>query len=165
MDIFTLDVMTEMLDSPLYFLSYVNRRAGYYDKLLASHELVILSYHLKRNLWLKKEYNFILLEDDFLVDLDVAMSVRRDKIPGERTPDGILTRLAKSVLGRILKEIEARPDPGTLDFGFMLLTLSEDGVVEQSNRKDRKKGTSGWTEPRSYRANGQGYGGSYGALQ
>lgn len=132
MDIFTLDVMTEMLDSPLYFLSYVDRRAGYYDKLLASHELVILSYHLKRNLWLKKEYNFILLEDDFLVDLDVAMSVRRDNIPGERTPDGILTRLAKSVLGRILKEIEARPDPGTLDFGFMLLTLSEDGVVEIS---------------------------------
>src|SRR6266496_4255554 len=80
MDIFTLDVMTEMLDSPLYFLSYVNRRAGYYHKLLASHELVILSYHLKRNLWLKKEYNFILLEDDFLVDLDVAMSVRRDNI-------------------------------------------------------------------------------------
>jgi len=27
MDIFTLDVMTEMLDSPLYFLSYIERRA------------------------------------------------------------------------------------------------------------------------------------------
>jgi hypothetical protein len=81
MDIFTLDVMTEMLDSPLYFLSYVNRRVGYSDKLMASHEMVILSQHLKRNLWIEKKYKMVLLEDDIGADLDVAMSVRRDQCP------------------------------------------------------------------------------------
>jgi hypothetical protein len=149
MDIFTLDVMTEMLDSPLYFLSYVNRRAGYYDKLMASHEMVILSQHLKRNLWIEKKYKMVLLEDDIGADLDVAMSVRRDNVPGQRTPDGILTRIANTVIGRILKEIEARPDPGTVDFGFMLLTLGEDGVIEISKAIE--------TIARKARADGQNH--------
>ena len=35
-DIFTLDAMTEMLDSPLRFLDYVNRRTKYGDRLSAS---------------------------------------------------------------------------------------------------------------------------------
>lgn len=39
MDVFTIDAMTEMLQSPLHFLSYVNRRANYADQLLASQEL------------------------------------------------------------------------------------------------------------------------------
>jgi len=148
MDIFTLEVMTEMLDSPLYFLSYVNRRVGYSDKLMASHEMVILSQHLKRNLWIEKKYQMVLLEDDIGADLDVAMSVRRDNVPGQPTPDGILTRIANTVIGRILKEIEARPDPGTVDFGFMLLTLGEYGVIEISKaietiaRKARADGQS-----------------------
>jgi hypothetical protein len=149
MDIFTLDVMTEMLDSPLYFLSYVNRRVGYSDKLMASHEMVILSQHLKRNLWIEKKYKMVLLEDDIGADLDVAMSVRRDNVPGQRTPDGILTRIANTVIGRILKEIEARPDPGTVDFGFMLLTLGENGVIEISKAIE--------TIARKARADGQNH--------
>ena len=43
MDVFALDAMTEMLNSPLHLLSYIDRRTGYTDKLMASHELTILS--------------------------------------------------------------------------------------------------------------------------
>ena len=129
MDIFTLDVMTEMLDSPLYFLSYLNRRAVYFDKVMASHELVVLSQHLKRNLWVEEQYNFVLFEDDIVADLDVAMSVRRDGVPGKRTPDGIMTRIANTAVGRLLKQIEAQPVPPMIDLGFVLLTLSENAVV------------------------------------
>ena len=146
MDIFTLDVMTEMLDSPLYFLSYVNRRAVYSEKVMASHELVILSQHLKRNLWVEKQYNFVLFEDDIGADLDVAMLVRRDNVPGKRTPDGILTRIANTSVGKLLKQIEAQPVPPMIDLGFVLLTLSEDAVVgisdalETTARKARRDG-------------------------
>lgn len=129
MDIFALDTMTEMLASPLQTLSYVDRRTKYSDRLMASHELVILAYHLKKNLWLDQKYNLVILEDDISADLDVAMAVRRDNIPGKRTPDGILTRVAETALGRLAREIEARPEPGVIDFGFMLLTLSEDAVL------------------------------------
>ena len=136
LDVFTLDAMTEMLRSPMQLLSYVDRRTKYYGKLMASHELTILSYHLKRNLWLSEEYDMITLEDDISSDLDLAMLVRREGIPGESTPDGILTRLGSTTLGRFVTEIETRPDPATIDLGYMLLTLSEKTVIEVSNAID-----------------------------
>ena len=132
MDVFALDAMTEMLSSPLHFLSYVDRRTRYTDKLTASHELTILSYHLKQNLWVDGEHDMIVLDDDISADLDVAMLVRREGIPGRGTPEGILTRFSATALGRIVKAIEARPDPATIDLGFTLLTLGEDTVIEVS---------------------------------
>lgn len=136
LDVFTLDAMTEMLDSPLRLLSYVDRRTKYSDKLMASHELTILSYHLKQNLWFNEEHDMVMLEDDISTDLDLAMLVRRDDIQGKRTPDGILTRFSSTSLGHIIEQIEARPDPGTIDLGFMLLTLGEDTVISINNGID-----------------------------
>jgi hypothetical protein len=132
MDVFTIDVMTEMLQSPLRLLSYAHRRVNYSDLLHASHELTILSFHLRSNLWFDNKHDMVMLADDFSADLDVAMAARRDNVPGERTPDGVLTRFRNTCLGRFVQEIEARPDPSTIDFGFMLLTLSEDTVVNVS---------------------------------
>jgi hypothetical protein len=132
MDVFALDAMTEMLNSPLHFLSYVDRRTGYTDKLMASHELTILSYHLKQNLGVDDAHTMVMLDDDISADLDLAMLVRREGIPGKGTPEGILTRFSSTALGRMVKAIEARPDPATIDLGFTLLTLGEDTVLEVS---------------------------------
>jgi hypothetical protein len=137
MDVFALDAMTEMLGSPLQLLSYIDRRTGYSEKLVASHELTILSYHLKRNLWLNDEYDMFMLEDDISADLDLAMLVRRESIPGKGTPDGILTRFSATALGRITKAIEASPEPATIDLGFTLLTLNEDTVIAASEAIDQ----------------------------
>lgn len=137
LDIFTLDTMAEMLESPLYFLSYVDRRASYQEKVLAAHELTILSYHLKQNLWFDKKLDLIQLGDDVTADLDVAMMVRREGALGKRTPDGILTRLKSTRVGEIIKAIESRPDPGTINLGFTLLYLTEEAVVNLSNAIDR----------------------------
>jgi hypothetical protein len=136
MDVFALDAITEFLSSPLHLLSYIDRRTGYTEKLMASHELTILSYHLKRNLWLNDEHDLVLLEDDISTDLDLAMLVRRDGVCGKGTPDGILTRTAATNLGRIITAIEASPEPATIDLGFILLTLAEDTVVAISDAID-----------------------------
>ena len=136
-DVFTIDAMTEMLQSPLHFLSYVNRRANYADQLLASLELTILGYHLKQNLWINPEVDLMHLGDDFSAGLDIAMAVRRTGVSGAATPDGILTRFDGTTLGRVVKEIEARPEPATIDLGFLLLTLSEDTVNDTSRAIDR----------------------------
>ena len=132
MDVFALDAMTEMLSSSLHFLSYLDRRTGYTDKLMASHELTILSYHLKQNLWVDDKHDMVILDDDISADLDLAMLVRREGIPGKSTPEGILTRFRATALGRMVKAIEARPDPATIDLGFTLLTLGEDTVLDVS---------------------------------
>lgn len=128
MDVFFLDVVTEMLKSPLHFLSYVNRRTLYDDKVLSTHELTILSYHLKQNLWMDGEYTMMQLGDDICADLDLAMLTRRDGIPGNPTPDGILTSYIGTHFDQIIKDIELLDHPATVDFGFMLLTLSGDTI-------------------------------------
>lgn len=137
MDVFAIDAMTEMLQSPIQFLSYVNRRANYAEQLLASQELTILGYHLTKNLWVEPEIGLMHLEDDFSARLDIAMAVRRDGLQGAATPDGVLTRFGKTTVGRVVKEIEARPDPATIDLGFLLLAMSEQAVTEMSRAVDR----------------------------
>mgnify|MGYP001389236581 CR=1 FL=1 len=137
MDVFTVDAMTEMLQSPLQFLSYVNRRANYAEQLMASQELTILGYHLTKNLWVQPDINLMHLCDDFSAGLDIAMAVRRAGVQGAATPDGVLTRFGKTTVGRVVKEIEARPDPATIDLGFLLLAMSEQAVTEMSRAVDK----------------------------
>jgi len=137
MDVFALDAITEMLSSPLQLLSYIDRRTGYAEKLMASHELTILSYHLKHNLWLNDGHDMLMLDDDFSADLDLAMLVRREGIPGKGTPDGILTRFSATALGRMIKAIEASPEPATIDLGFTLLALCGDAVIASSKAIDQ----------------------------
>lgn len=128
MDVFFLDVITEILQSPLQFLSYINRRVLYGDKILATHELAIFSYHLKRNLWLYEDYSMMNIADDICADLDLAMFTRRDGLPGVRTPQGILTNYRGSEFDQMVREIEFLEHPATIDLGFMLLTLSGDTI-------------------------------------
>jgi hypothetical protein len=91
------------------------------------------SFHLKKNLWIESDIDILMLEDDISVDLDVAMAVRRDGVNGKRTPDGILTHLDSTPLGNIISAIEARPDPGVIDFGFLLLAMSEKATADANN--------------------------------
>jgi hypothetical protein len=137
MDVFAVDAMTEMLQSPLQFLSYVNRRANYAEQLMASQELTILGYHLTKNLWVQPDVDMMQLCDDFSAGLDIAMAVRRAGLQGAATPDGVLTRFEKTTVGRVVKEIEARPDPATIDLGFLLLAMSEQAVTEMSRAVDK----------------------------
>lgn len=132
MDVFLLDVMTEILQSPLHFLNYVNRRTLYGEKIFSAHELTVLSYHLKYNLWFEDEYSMIQLEDDICVDLDLAMLTRRENVPGSDTPEGILTRYKDTEFDRILKGIEKLEHSSVIDLGFMLLALSSD-TIERLN--------------------------------
>ncbi|MDP8989226.1 MAG: SEC-C metal-binding domain-containing protein [Acidobacteriota bacterium] len=66
----------------------------------------MLAYHLRSNLWISNELDFVMIGDDVAVDLDIAMAARRTGIPGTRTPKGILTRLQSTVIAQILSEIE-----------------------------------------------------------
>jgi hypothetical protein len=127
-DVFALDVIAEMLDSPLRLLSYVNRRTGYADRVLAAHELTTLGYHLKSNLWLDADDSMLVLSDYLSTDLMIAMAARRDGVAGQKTPDGILTRFNGTPVGAIIGQIEDVAEPAAIDLGFLLLTLGEDAV-------------------------------------
>jgi hypothetical protein len=135
-DIFAIDAMTEMLESPLWLTSYIHRRSGYSGKLRVPDELTALSYHLKSNLWLDDNYDLVSLSDDISCDLDAAMTVRREGLPGQRTPVGILTKFAGATIERVLQQIEAHPDSDSVEFAFRVLTCDEETIRKLSEGID-----------------------------
>ena len=145
-DIFALDVITEMLDSPLRMLSYLNLRARFGEKLMANHELTVLAYHLNGNIWVDDNINLIALDDDISVGLDVAIMVRREGVDGEKTPDGILTRFKGTHFERIITEIEHNPDCAAIDLGLLLLEMGENTIWQMNGYIDQiliKTGSDG----------------------
>lgn len=132
-DVFAIDAITEMLRSPLRFLSYLDFRARFGNKLMATHEHMLLSYHLKNNLWVEDNVDMLQIADDISVDLDIAMAVRRDGVPGRPTPDGILTRLEGTPFSKIIREIEDKADAVAIDLGLMFLELGENTLQEINN--------------------------------
>lgn len=122
-DVFFIDVLSEILDTPLHFLNYLSLRSKFDGQLLVSQELTTLGYHLKHNLWLEKTYDMVNLGDDFTSSIDVAMSVRRLGLPGPRTPKGILTRFDGTPIGKLLLEIETAATPELVGLGMLLLQL------------------------------------------
>jgi hypothetical protein len=134
-DVFFVDVVTEFLETPLRFLSYLELRARAGENISLSHEITALGYHLKRNLWLG-EHDFIALQDDLSVDVDIAMAARRDGVPGEKVPPGILTALKGTAVGRIVEQTERRSEAGAIGVGLELLKLSEASAINLSRGID-----------------------------
>ncbi|SHI74648.1 SEC-C metal-binding domain-containing protein [Halodesulfovibrio aestuarii] len=128
MDVFFLDALTEMLDSPLYFLNYLHRRVGYTESTMAQHELTLLSYHLKSNLWLDPQYNLMMFEDDITADLDLAMMARREGVPGIKTPEGILTKFDGTIYGVIIEQLQKSEEPFAVNLSRMLMLLNEETI-------------------------------------
>ncbi|THD55228.1 MAG: preprotein translocase [Bradyrhizobium sp.] len=144
-DVFLIDVLAEMLPSPLRLLSYINRRVNYGERVASINELTILAYHLRQNLWIDDKTDMVMLAEEIAVELDTAMTVRREGIEGPRTPNGILTRLDGTLVGRMLRAIENRAEAALVDLGFMLLTLGDESLddlnrglkeIAQRTRKD-----------------------------
>ncbi len=136
-DVFFLDVLTEILETPLHFLNYLALRAKFDKKLLVNQELTILGYHLKYNLWLEDKYDMVNLGDDFTSSLDIAMCARRLGVPGERTPKGILTRFDGTPIGRLISEFEASAIPELVGLGMLLLQLGSDTAKHINSGIDR----------------------------
>ncbi len=132
MDVFHLDVMTEILNTPLQFLSYIKRRVSYAEKILATNEGVILGYHLKNNLWVEDKTNYLYITDDWSGDIEVAMLSRRESLPGNKIPDGILKKYKNTPFDTIIDQISESQNPAAIELGLFLLQLGEDTIKKMN---------------------------------
>jgi len=143
-DVFTLDVMAEMLERPTRFLSYLDLRALHGSKVHTNHEITLLGYHLKNSLWVEDEFMFVAIEDDFAADVEIAMAARRLGLPGRRMPKGVLTAIEGTALDRIIRQIEADPTGAMIDMTMLIYQLSGESLKELSGGIDRVLEISRW---------------------
>ena len=78
----------------------------------------------------------LLLDDSVASDLDAAMTVRRDGLPGNDTPKGILTKLQNTRLGKIVAEVEHDPNQFCVGMGLSILEMGEDSFRKMSSALD-----------------------------
>lgn len=135
-DVFFVDVLAEILETPLHLLNYLALRSKFSGQLLVSQEMTSLGYHLKHNLWLEDKWDMVNLGDDLASDLDIAMLARRTGVSGEKTPKGILTRFIGTPIGRLLEQIENSGKPELVGLGMLFLQLSSEAAKHINNGID-----------------------------
>jgi hypothetical protein len=136
MDVFTLDILTEFLTSPLYLISYIDRRCKTFGLITAGHELTIFSFHLKYNLWLQDDLSMLMLHDDVSVDLEIAVLSRTQYADGLRTPEGILTNLVGTSIGKLINSMNCADNRVAVELGLILLKMSEKHLNHLSDSID-----------------------------
>lgn len=155
-DLFTLDVISELVPSPIRVLAYLERRSLYYDRVMTTNELAVLGFFLRVNLWLEGENEFLNLDDSLGSDIDSAMIVRRDGLPGKDTPEGLLTRFKDTFVGRVIDEIDRNPNALCVELGLSLLEMGEHGIkdVEALVSRMAARGRGDVTLPMDNRSSG-----------
>ena len=128
MDIFLLDVISEILSTPLYFIDYLHKRAATFKTIHAQNELVVLGYHLSSNLMPNAEFDLLSLHDDIASSLDAAMIVRRRNYPGEKIPEGILTYYRNTFFENIISLLEKEEKSELIKLGLFLLSISSETI-------------------------------------
>ena len=84
-DVFAVDAITEMLNTPLNLLNYLALRARFGEKIFATNELTILGLHLRQNLWLDPQLDGLALDESLASNLDIAMFTARRRARREDT--------------------------------------------------------------------------------
>ncbi|MCF4009138.1 SEC-C metal-binding domain-containing protein [Rheinheimera sp. UJ63] len=123
MDVFLLDMISEMLQSPLRFLDYMTKRSDFGDSIVSNHELVTLSTYILQNLYFDENPNMVMLGDDISGALELAMLARRDGFDGTKTPEGFLTAHKNTYVSGIIEDIENSSDYALQKLGFHLLSM------------------------------------------
>lgn len=155
-DLFTLDVLSELVPSPIRVLAYLERRALYNDRIMTTNELAVLGYFLKVNLWLEDENDILTLDDSLASDIDSAMIVRREGLPGKDTPEGLLTRFKGTFVGRVIDDVDRNPNALCVELGLSFLEMGEDGIDQIGALVSRMaaKGRGDVTLPMENRSSG-----------
>ncbi|MFY0677870.1 MAG: SEC-C domain-containing protein [Neptuniibacter sp.] len=126
MDVFFLDIITEFLNSPLHFLNYINLRVHNRHLVVSEQELAVFTMHLTAGLRhsVGDKDPLIVLGGHTSIPVDIAFMARREGFPGDKTPQGILTKETNSPVQKLIKEIDLSYEPAAIQIGFFLLQLS-----------------------------------------
>ena len=135
-DIFVLDTMTEMLDSPLKFVHYLSQRTRKPNLLQASNEHELIGMYLQRGLAFKEDMDHVLVDKNVSQGIDIAMEVRRNNVEGFNMPEDLFDKLSGTHFGNMIGALEHCPTPIATNLGLVLLEAVQSSMsIEDMNKK------------------------------
>jgi len=135
-DIFALDTMTEMLDSPLKFLHYLSRRTRKPKFLLASNEHELIGTYLKNGLVFEEDVDIVWIDENISDYIDIAMEVKRNNAEGFNLPENIFDKFSDTHLGNMISALEHNPTPVAANLGLVLLdAIQSSRLIDEMNKK------------------------------
>ena len=120
-DIFALDTMIEILDSPLKFLHYLSQRTRKPKLLLASNEHELIGMYLKCGLVFKKDVDIAWVGEDISHDIDIIMEVKRNNAEGYNLPESFFGKVSGTHFGNVINVLENNPSSIATNLGLVLL--------------------------------------------
>lgn len=136
MDIFLLDVLSEIIPYPLYFIDYIKKRASTFKVMYAQNELVVFGYYLKMNISPQSDFTMMTLLDDIASDLDAAMVVRRKGYKGEDTPKGMLTDYQGTFYSDLINQFIYETNPLLFNLGLFFLSIDSQTIEDINNNTE-----------------------------
>ncbi|OZG50868.1 hypothetical protein [Bombiscardovia coagulans] len=135
-DVFFIDILIEMLQSPLLLIDYIDKRCLYGKQMLAQSEINALGLYLADEFGQFENCDHIVVDGDNSLDIDAAMTARRSLpfLKQQTVPPGILTRIAgcKGAFNVLLEKFSYPSDSVELAFGRELL-IFQDALIDQVN--------------------------------
>lgn len=137
LDIFLLDMMAEMLESPLFFMDFLNQRTDC-QKYMSENEIEVLGYYLTTGFPEYKDCTQIMLHADFASSLDLAFLTRRvGKEVGlkQYQIEGFINKFKGTIFEDLIYKIQSESD--LIEFGFFLLKFDNDFIdkIEEEMKK------------------------------
>ncbi|MCW5590087.1 MAG: NERD domain-containing protein [Legionellales bacterium] len=129
-DVFILDILCELLSSPLYFLYYLKIRCEYFCKIINVKEYNVLSFYLSNNLHISDDVDIFVINDEETAELDRVMFSRRVDSKTMEMPQGILTVYADTSINELIKKVKCPKTVEQMEFGFYLLSLNPNSALE-----------------------------------
>ena len=146
--IFDLRLITYYLDTPFDFAYYIRQRINTARYCIATTEMSLLGYHLRRKLWIYPNQDRLYIDDSFAsnIDQNYYPKFANLKIKSD-TVDQIANRWRNAAFEQLWKAVASHTNPRRTTVVFDLFDLSSDSVdklmsmIHEGHERVKKRGT------------------------
>ena len=133
-DIFFIDIVTELLKTPLLLIDFISKRSQFGHRLISYAEINSLGVYLACGYCGENPTVDYYLGSDLGLEIDAAMVSRRTPLMGEKlTPKGLLQKITDhGYYSNFIKEVQLPRSSDEREFGQELLCF-EDKLITQFN--------------------------------
>lgn len=127
--IFDLRLITYYLDTPFDFAYYIRQRINTARYCIATTEMSLLGYHLRKKLWIYPGQDRLFIDDSFASDIDQNYYPKFANLKvAPDTVDRIANRWRNDAFEQLWKAVASHSDPRRTTVVFDLFDLSSDSV-------------------------------------